>query len=182
MFMLYAIVFGLVLGTIAGGRLGGLAELQFRWWPVALGGLIVQLVLFSPFAEGLVSAGPVAYSASTALVCIAVLRNVRGNARFGVVVAGALSNLAAIVANGGYMPVTPDALAASGHATATGYSNSLASSRPALDVLVDRFALPPDLPFSNVFSVGDVLIAIGIVMVIIGLMRTRPELHAASPL
>jgi hypothetical protein len=175
MFMLYAIVVGLVVGRVAGGRLGNLAELQFRWWPLALGGLIVQLILFSPVAEGIGQAGPVAYVASTALVGIAIVRNVLENARFAVVAAGALTNLAAIVANSGYMPVTPDALAASGRATAEGYSNSLASSRPALDLLIDRFALPANLPFSNVFSVGDVLIAIGIMIVIVGLMRSSPE-------
>jgi hypothetical protein len=42
-------------------------------------------------------------------------------------------------------------------------------------LLVDRFALPSNLPFSNVFSVGDVLIAIGIMLVIVGVMRSRPE-------
>jgi lipoprotein signal peptidase len=173
--MLYAIVLGLVVGRVAGGRLGNLAELEFRWWPLAVGGLIVQLILFSPLAEGIGSAGPVAYVGSTALVGIAVARNVLENPRFALVAAGALSNLVAIVANGGYMPVTPDALAASGRTAAAGYSNSLASSRPAVDLLVDRFALPPNLPFSNVFSVGDVLIAIGIMLVIVGVMRSRPE-------
>jgi lipoprotein signal peptidase len=173
--MLYAIVLGLVGGRVVNGRLGNLAELEFRWWPLAVGGLIVQLILFSPLAEGIGAAGPVAYVGSTALVGIAVARNVLENPRFGLVAAGALSNLAAIVANGGYMPVTPDALAASGRTAAEGYSNSLASSRPALDVLVDRFALPSNLPFSNVFSVGDVLIAIGIMLVIVGVMRSRPE-------
>jgi lipoprotein signal peptidase len=171
MFMLYAILIGLVVGLALGGRLSNLGDLEFRWWQLALGGLIVQLVLFSPVAEGIGSAGPVVYVASTALVAVAVLRNVRQNAGFAVVASGALCNLVAIVANGGFMPVTPEALVASGRTVVAGYSNSIASSRPALEALVDRFVLPPGLPWHNVFSVGDVLIAVGIVVIIVTVMR-----------
>ena len=173
MFMLYAILLGLVVGVATRGSLGALGQLQFRWWPLALGGLIVQLFLFSPLAEGVGSLGPVIYVASTAMVAVAVLANIKQNRAFAVVAAGALCNLAAIVANGGFMPVTPETLAESGRTAATGYSNSLASARPALDVLVDRFVLPSGLPLTNVFSVGDVLIAIGIALVIVTAMHAR---------
>ena len=47
MFLLYAIVVGVVVGFLLGGRLSGLATLEFRWAPLALLGLVVQLVLFS---------------------------------------------------------------------------------------------------------------------------------------
>jgi hypothetical protein len=42
--------------------------------------------------------------------------------------------------------------------------------------LTDIFALPPGLPLANVFSIGDVLIGLGIVLVIALGMRgaTRP--------
>ncbi len=36
---------------------------------------------------------------------------------------------------------------------------------PALWILTDIFALPPPMPFANVFSIGDVLIAIGVAVV-----------------
>ena len=171
MFMLYAILLGLVVGVATRGRLGALGQLQFRWWPLAVGGLIVQLVLFSPLAEGVASVGPLVYVTSTAIVAVAVLTNIRQNRGFAVVAAGALCNLAAITLNGGFMPVTPEALAESGRTAATGYSNSLASAQPALDMLVDRFVLPSGLPWANVFSVGDVLIAIGIALVIVTTMH-----------
>ena len=47
MFILYAIVVGLALGLVSGGRPAGLAELHFRWAWLIVAGLLVQVVLFS---------------------------------------------------------------------------------------------------------------------------------------
>jgi hypothetical protein len=46
---------------------------------------------------------------------------------------------------------------------------------PALRPLTDIFALPAWLPFANVFSIGDVLIGLGVVVVIALGMRTAPR-------
>jgi hypothetical protein len=40
--------------------------------------------------------------------------------------------------------------------------------------LTDIFALPGWLPFANVFSIGDVLIGVGLVVVIAAGMRRAP--------
>ena len=80
-------------------------------------------------------------------------------------------NLAAIVANGGYMPADPAALA-SVVELSPGYSNSVVVADPALRPLTDLYALPAAFPFANVFSVGDVLIGIGIALVIVFAMRS----------
>jgi hypothetical protein len=175
MFMLYGLLLGVATGLALGGSLRQLAEFQFRWWPLAIGALLAQVALFSPALTGIGTAGPVLYVASTALVLIAIFRNLRTAPGFAVVAIGAASNLLAIVANGGYMPVSPEALAASGRSVGVGYSNSIASSRPMFEALVDRFVMPSSLPFANVFSVGDVLISIGLLLVIVRAMRTAPE-------
>jgi hypothetical protein len=44
---------------------------------------------------------------------------------------------------------------------------------PAFEPMTDTFAIPASLPLANVFSVGDVLLGIGIVSVIVDAMR-RP--------
>jgi hypothetical protein len=44
---------------------------------------------------------------------------------------------------------------------------------PALRPLTDLFALPAAFPLANVFSVGDVLIGIGVAAVIVFAMRVR---------
>jgi hypothetical protein len=154
---------------VLGGRLDGLAEVRFRWAPLALLGLVVQIALFSGLVGERVGAvGPPIYVASTA----AVLRNL-ALPGLGVVALGAASNLAAIVANGGYMPASAAALAASGGGVSIGYSNSAIVASPALEPLTDVFALPAGLPLANVFSVGDVLIGIGVVVTIVAAMRAR---------
>ncbi len=172
MFMLWAIPLGIVAGLAVGGRLGNLAAFRFRWGWVAVTGLVVQVLLFSPTGDAIAgSAGPAIYLGSTLAVFVAVVRNLRVPG-MAVVALGALSNLAAIAANGGAMPADPAALATAG-LPARDHLNSVVLADPALRPLTDIFALPAGLPMANVFSVGDVLIAVGIVWAIAAAMR-RP--------
>ena len=184
MFILYAVVFGLLVGFLVGGRPAGLADLHLRWSRVILAGLVVQVVLFSaPVSERIGDLGPPIYVASTAMVIVAIVAN-RAIAGMLVVAAGAVSNLAAIVANGGYMPAGAEAMAALGTPHPTGYSNSAFIPDPVLAPLTDIFALPGWVPFANVFSIGDVLIALGITFVIASAMRStasRPTAGDAPP-
>ena len=188
MFILYALPVGLLLGILLGGRLGGLGQVRFRWAAPAVLGFAFQVILFSePVAARVGDAGPVLYVASTAVVLVAVLRNlaIPGMA---VVALGAGSNLAAIVANGGYMPASPSAAAEFGRGVQTAYSNSRIVDAPALELLTDVIALPRWLPFANIVSVGDILIGLGIIIVIVAAMRSarpaasiRDDREAATP-
>ncbi len=105
--------------------------------------------------------GPPIFISSTFAVLVFVLRNLSVPG-FLLVAAGAASNLVAILANGGYMPASPEALATAGVGGTEGYSNSRTLSEPALKPLTDVFALPSAVPFANVFSIGDVLIWVGL--------------------
>jgi hypothetical protein len=96
------------------------------------------------------------------------------------IAAGALSNMTAILANGGFMPATPEAMASLGKAQPAIYSNSAILTAPNLELLIDRFALPHGLPFANVFSVGDLLLAVGIFVLIVTVMHRRPEIPAGG--
>ena len=171
MFILYAIPFGILLGVLVGGRLAGLERVEFRWAPVALAGLAVQLVLFSgPVTERIGSLGTPLYVGSTLLVLAALLRNL-AIPGLAVVAVGAVANLAAIVANGGSMPASADALAALSKQIGDAYSNSVAVADPALAPLTDIFAMPRWMPLANVYSVGDVLIGIGVAFALAAAMR-----------
>ncbi len=173
MFILYGVVAGLVVGLLLGGRIGRLADLDLRLPWVAIAALAIQVVLFVPaIGDALGPVAPWVYAASTAAIVAVLLVNVR-IAGIAIVAAGAACNLVAIVANGGYMPVSPAALAALGWAEAHGYSNSAAVADPALGPLTDVYAMPPWLPFANVFSIGDVLIAAGLAVTIALAMRHR---------
>lgn len=175
MFILYSLIIGLSLGLILGGRPLAVGELRIRWGLLILVGLAVQVVLFSDAVAARVGdLGPALYVGSTLLVGVAIVRNV-AIPGIPLVLLGAISNMAAILANGGFMPAAPGALAALGKSAPTIYSNSAIVSRPVLEPLTDLFALPSGLPFANVFSVGDVLIGIGVVVVVSTTMRRSPR-------
>ena len=186
MFILYAIVIGLVLGWLTGGRLEHLAGLSFRWTWVAVAGLAVQVALFSaPVSSSIGAAGAPLYVASTAAVLGFVLVNARV-AGMPLVALGAASNLVAIVANGGTMPASGAALAAVGIGREPGYVNTRELVSPVLAPLGDVFAMPSWMPLANVFSVGDVLVGLGIAVVIVAAMRREPgpadAVDAGAPL
>ena len=172
--MLWAIPVGVVLGLILRGSLDGLTGLGFRWAQLAVGGLLVQLVLFTEFGDRLAGdLGPVIYMLSTAAVFVAVVRNWRLTG-MPIVAAGALSNLVAITSNGGFMPADAGALALAGFDSSGDHTNSVVLADPAVQPLTDIFALPAWMPLANVFSVGDVLLGLGLVIVIVAAMRRRP--------
>jgi hypothetical protein len=171
MFVLYAILVGLVVGVVVGGHLGRLSAIKFRSSGLIVAGLLTQLALFSdPVADRVGSLGPAIYVASTAVVLAAVIRNATIPG-LPLVAAGASLNLAAIVANGGYMPASAAALAAQGRDAPSVYSNSSYVAEPVLAPLTDIFAMPTWIPFANVFSIGDILIAAGIAMAIVVAMN-----------
>lgn len=183
MFILYAIPLGLLLGLVRGGRLGNLVDLRFEWGWLLLAGLGAQVALFSePVGRVVGGAAPILYVATTVLVLAAVLRN-RRLPGLKLVAIGAFSNLVAIVANGGYMPADPGALALAGMDAATEYSNSIVTNRPVLAPLTDIFGMPDWMPFANVFSIGDVLIGAGIVIAIAaGMARHQDDEGARAAL
>lgn len=182
MFILYPIAIGLALGLVTGGRLDRLSHVQFRWGWVFFTGVVIQLVLFSDAVVSWIGElGPPIYVGSTLAVAVAIAGNLRVTG-MPVVLLGAISNLAAILANGGYMPASASALAALGGSVEGGYSNSSLAPDPALPWLTDIFALPAWLPATNVYSVGDVLIGVGVAWVIVAAMRRGPRatVHAST--
>ena len=185
-FILYAVVAGLGIGLLTGGSAARLGDLRFRWAPLIALGMAVQLLLFSsPLGDAAGPAAPVVYVASNIAVLVAVGRNL-AIPGLALVLLGGISNLVAIVANRGYMPVSPDALAAMGRVPREGYSNSRLVEGVVLDPLTDLFAMPTWVPMANVFSIGDVLIGVGAAIAIIAAMhgrgpiRPRPAPPAAA--
>ena len=88
--------------------------------------------VLGPVSDRVGDLGPWIYVASTAMVLAFVLRNLRITG-LPIVAIGAASNLAAIVANGGYMPASPEAAAAPAgtrrRPTRTARSSTTPSSR-----------------------------------------------------
>jgi len=84
-----------------------------------------------------------------------------------------------IAANRGYMPVHPDSLARSGmvhraellRSQGTVSNSTLWTDETRLPFLADIFYLPSYLPFSNVFSIGDIFIGIGAFILVLQAMQ-----------
>jgi hypothetical protein len=172
-FILYAVVAGLVIGLVTGGSPSRLGDLRFRWAALIPLGLLGQVLLFSTPVGGLLGdAAPAAYVASNILVLVAVTRNLAIPGLLLVLIGGA-ANLITIVANGGYMPVSPEAVAAMGRLPKEGYSNSRLVDGVVLGPLTDIFAMPTWIPLANVFSIGDALIGIGACIAVVAAMHGR---------
>jgi hypothetical protein len=75
---------------------------------------------------------------------------------------GGLLNLAAILANSGVMPASPAALRSAGYLAREGFSNSSQVPDANLAWLGDIFSIPARWPLANVFSIGDIVVVIGI--------------------
>jgi hypothetical protein len=87
---------------------------------------------------------------------------------------GATLNLIAIVANNGVMPASGSALRTAGRlSSSTDFVNSAVLPHPRLLFLGDIFAVPQSVPLANVYSIGDICIAIGVAIAIHGLAGSR---------
>jgi hypothetical protein len=95
-----------------------------------------------------------------------------------IVGAGVALNLAVILANAGFMPVTPETLARINPGTTVdywplghhhGYSKDVIRLQEdtRLWILSDILVLPPPFPRPTAFSAGDLLIAAGIVLLLV---------------
>jgi hypothetical protein len=165
---------GLAVGLVLGGSVGNLGRLRVRWLSLAYVGLGLQVLAFpSGLLPWTVStaAARILWLLSYVALGALVLRNARlpGIAIIGV---GQVCNLAAITANGGDMPVTRGALTSLG-VEYHRHNNSVLAPHPHLSWLIDRWAVPEWLPLGNVYSVGDVIIGIGLVVAIVVAMRPR---------
>jgi len=175
MVLVFAVVLGIAVGLALGGRVGRLADLQLRGVPLFAIVMACQIVIFPtgifPWSipEGLATA--LALLTYALLVLVAGLNwRVRG---FPIAALGMACNLVAIAGNGGHMPALPRAMRAAGLAYSGVHNNSVADANPHVAWLVDRWGAPGWLPMANVYSVGDVLLALGTIVIISAAMGAR---------
>jgi hypothetical protein len=175
---------------LAGGSLRRLGDLRFRGTWILVAALLAQVVAIEVVPDAnhdLLSAVHLAtYVAAGWYVMLN--RRIPG---LWVVALGAASNGVAIAANGGTLPASRTALETAGiHLEPGEFVNSGVLEHPHLGFLGDVFAIPAGVPLANVFSVGDVLIVLGVAWGahrvcgsrLVAPWRTRPEAAPAVTL
>ena len=98
-----------------------------------------------------------------------------------VIATGSISNLLVIAVNGGRMPSSVHALTSAGQpeiarklVTEGAWGNVvLMSEKTRLDFLGDWLYLPHGVPLATAFSIGDLTIAIGLIILIVWGMRSH---------
>jgi len=173
MLLLWSIPLGILIGYLRGGRLSRLAEVELRGAWLILLALFIQLLIFpiggrAPWVPWGTQA---LHLLSYGLLLGFVFLNRR---EWGIVAMGVgmALNLLVIVANGGYMPTRPELLRAAGLIEAaekleqmgTYANNVLMGPKTRLNFLGDLFYVPAGVPLANVFSVGDAILALGLLI------------------
>jgi hypothetical protein len=166
--MTLALAFFLLVLTVplAGGRLSRLGEVQVRWIGLAALAFAVQVVLVTVVPEGDSALHRILHLGTYALAAACLLRNL--DLRFvWVLGAGGLLNLIAIAANAGVMPASRSALETAGlEVQSADFANSDFVDGAHVAFLGDVFAVPAGWPGANVFSVGDVLMLVGVCLAV----------------
>ena len=189
MLMPLLILLAIAAGLLRGGSLLHFATLPLRWIPLIVASFALQLFLFTPFLHQPLIAVAVEplYLLSMAIAAVWVALNWRipGMPLIGL---GLLLNLAAIAANGGHMPVSPESARYAGKlsslANQPSISNNslrIAPEQAHLWILTDIIALPKAFPLANVFSIGDVLLALGIALLCHRTVRSSAPLPTSVP-
>jgi len=144
---------------------------------------VVVIYFPLPVSTGLASPRALLLMGSYVLLLFVVGSNYRlpGMALVGV---GLAMDLLVMVANGGYMPITPEAVERAGleHLIQSSASGArlmatkdvlLARDQMHLWILSDVFAIPASWPMSSVFSIGDVALASGVFWFFQRILLTR---------
>lgn len=157
-----AVVAGLAAGLVLKGRITRLATLQVQWLP--LFGVAVGLHLAALLPLGLQPQRDL-YMVSLWLLVVVAARNLVLFAT-PLVTAGLGLNAIGVTAAGGAMPVSPDAIAASHTLAPTDPLHAITGEPGPLGDVIP-------LPFVGVYSIGDIVLASGVFLLIVGVMRDR---------
>jgi hypothetical protein len=167
------VILSVVLVRPAGGSLAALGQVRLRYTPAIFGALAIQITIMSVVPGGSPWLHRVLHVGSYALAAVFIIAN-RRLAGMRMLALGATLNLIAILANNGVMPASRSAMRAAGIlSSSSDFVNSAAVAHPRLLFLGDIFPVPHAVPFANVYSIGDICIAVGVAIAIHSLTGSR---------
>ncbi len=174
----------LVIGKIRGGRFSNIASGEIRGWYFIGASFLVEfgaVYLASKGVKLVVDGIAFIHFLSYALLFFGLFMNFDKYA-FWIIAAGVLLNFIVIMANGGQMPISTDALKAAGlykNLTDIGQgrivTHTLMNTSTKLRFLGDVLSLPKCYPRPKVYSIGDIIMAIGIFIYIQQLMLGKSK-------
>jgi hypothetical protein len=173
--ILIALCVVFLLGLMAvGGRVGNLAHIEVKWgWLAPLAFVMQAYLIFFPgeMGGGLLNSRSLILISSYGLLFVVIWynRQLPGVKLIGL---GLLLNFLVIVLNGGFMPITPEALIQIGYDSnaprlETGYLVArtknivMEPGEARLWFLSDILVLPSPFPMPTALSLGDLLIVGG---------------------
>lgn len=174
MFIIYAVIIGIITGYAVQGKLKTLLSNPLRCNYLVFVAIIIQLFIFSKlqvlsFIPSRIIVLLHVMSYIFVLLFITVNASKPGVIMIGV---GAILNSLVIFVNGGYMP--------SSTLNTEVYNNvEKLTDKTLLPWLGDIFHLPYWLPLTNGFSIGDICIAVGVFLYLVINMRQTNQARAA---
>ncbi|MDW7650325.1 MAG: DUF5317 domain-containing protein [Bacillota bacterium] len=156
------VVLAVVVALLRGGKYERLGELGLKGLPLVILALVMRSVVTPLEARGFLY-GPVVQVVAYFIFFVAVVLNLGkpGLKLFGL---GSLLNFIVIVANGGKMPVSMQAMETIGLSRMPVGTHTLMTQETRLWFLAD--VIPVWTPVGQVISVGDILIVAGIFLFI----------------
>jgi hypothetical protein len=168
-YVVAAVVLGIGIGYLRGGRLLALATAPVHWWPVLAAAVALQVASLTIDT----TLGARLLLASFALLIVFTARNFT-RAGMGIVLVGVAMNALVIAVNSG-MPVRKEAIIASGLAEADEIDELDFNAKWHLETDDDRLTFLADIipvpGVGEVLSFGDLVMAVGVADVIVHLMR-----------
>lgn len=174
MILVFAVIIGVGVALLRGGALGRLAHLQLRLGWLALLALLVQMYVIYYPAERVQmerSLHAALMMGSYVVLTVVVLVNRRIPA-MPIIGLGLILNLLVMGSNGGFMPVsreailttgtrTVDQLPADGERLPRSKDVLLPADQTRLWILSDIITAPDSVPLARVYSIGDLVVAAG---------------------
>ncbi|MDD5453808.1 MAG: DUF5317 domain-containing protein [Candidatus Bipolaricaulis sp.] len=184
--LLWAVGIGIVAGLIRRGNLVNLGQLRLRAPWLILIALVIQVLIFPVGSRGPLIPVGTAYLHLVSYASLAAFIGLnRRYPEFLIMGVGLVLNLIVIAANGGYMPASAMALDRAGLSDVAaalregGQSGNtiLMGEGTRLNFLGDFLYLPARVPLASAFSIGDVVLGLGLAVLLARRMvsRARPN-------
>ncbi len=188
MLLLFLIIAAFLLAMLKYRNIKNIENKNIKFYWLILLGFVIQIAIFNEkFAQSELNyLTPVLYILSLIVLLIFLLTNFKEYNGIKVTTAGFILNIIVILANKGYMPQSIKQLALSGQMekikllTKYGhfYNATVMTNKTRLNLLGDKILLSLFGKFRTVYSIGDIIIMVGIAIFVFELFA--PDKNAGE--